>query len=277
MRMHCPGDENIIPLYRPVESDAEDKAESPLDVAEPKISTSKQEMTSTTIPAGTSSTLDIKALRAENERHHKFIKNLEETTDWLSDDEYEEPEMNPKYSSDMFTITDVEIGNTNVKSQISKGLSAPNHLFSPALCHQVPILFDLGTAKSKIKPIQAYTEHIRFPEVITIGNNPKVNIVGIGHVGGLKDVLQPESALTPALQTFTNHLDSWPNSISLITSGKATIFETSIDKSYKSTAELRDDITNLSVVVELFQMGNMYIAPNYNFLYTKKQVIQSRW
>ena len=44
------------------------------------------------------------------------MKDIEETTDWLSDDEYEEPEMNPKYSSDMFTITDVEIVNTNVKS-----------------------------------------------------------------------------------------------------------------------------------------------------------------
>ena len=75
-RMHCPADENIIPLYRPVESDSEDKVESFFDVAEPKISTSKQEMTSTTIPGGTSSNLDITALRAENERHHKFMKDL---------------------------------------------------------------------------------------------------------------------------------------------------------------------------------------------------------
>ena len=133
-------------------------------------------MSSTSRPGSTSSTWDIKALRAENERHHQFMKDIEETTDWLSDDEYEEPEMNPKYSSDMFTITDVEIVNTNVKSQISKGLSAPNIRFSSDLCYQVPILFDLGTTKSIIKPIQAYTEHIRFPEVLTIGNNPKVNI-----------------------------------------------------------------------------------------------------
>ena len=73
------------------------------------------------------------ALRAENERHFKFMKDQEDTTDWLSDDEYEEPEMNPKYSSDMFTITDVDICNTNVKSQIFKGLSAPNYLFSSDL------------------------------------------------------------------------------------------------------------------------------------------------
>ena len=198
------------------------------------------------------------------------MKDLEETTDWLSDDEYEEPEMSPKYSSDMFTIANEATGNTNVKTQISKGLSATNHLFSPALCHQVPILFDLGTTKSIIRPIQAYTEHLRFTKVTTIGNNPKVNIVGIGHVGGLKDVLQPESASTPALLSFTNYLDSWPNSIVLINSGKATIFETSLDKSYNSTEELLEDIPNLSIVAEFFQMGNMYVAPNYNFLYTRK-------
>ena len=44
------------------------------------------------------------------------MTDQEDTTDWLSDDEYEEPEMNPKYSSDMFTITNVDISNTNVKS-----------------------------------------------------------------------------------------------------------------------------------------------------------------
>ena len=228
-RMHCPGDENIIPLYSPVESDLEDKIESLMDIAEPKISSSQQDMSLTEHAESKPATLDINELRAENERHHQFMKDIEETTDWLSDDEYEEPEMNPKYSSDMFAITNVELINNNRKYPISKALSAPNNLFSSDLCHQVPILFDLGTTKSIIKPIQAYTEHIRFPEVLTIGSNPKVNIVGIGHVGGLRDVLQPESASTPALLSFTNYLDSWPNSIVLITSGKATIFETSME------------------------------------------------
>jgi hypothetical protein len=205
--MHCPGDENIIPLYIPVESDPEDKVESLLDIAEPKTSSSQQDMSLTEHTESKPATLDINELRAENERHHQFMKDIEETTDWLSDDEYEEPEMNPKYSSDMFAITNVELINNNQNHLISKGLSAPNNLFSSDLCHQVPILFDLGTTKSIIKPIQAYTEHIRFPEVLTIGSNPKVNIVGIGHVGGLKDVLQPESASTPALLSFTNYLD----------------------------------------------------------------------
>jgi hypothetical protein len=144
------------------------------------------------------------------------MKNLEDTADWLSDDEHEEPEIKPKYSSDMFTITDVKIGDPNVRSQTSMSLSAPNSFFSSALVDQVPILFDLGTAKLLIKPIQAYTEYIRLTEVITFGKNSRVNIVGIGHVGGLKDVLQPESSTTPALLSFTNYLDSWPKSTVLI-------------------------------------------------------------
>ena len=44
----------------------------------------------------------------------------------------------------------------------------------------------------------------------------------------------------------------------------------SMDKSYNSTAELREDIPNLSIVAEFIQMGNMYVAPNYDFLYTRK-------
>ena len=97
-----------------------------------------------------------------------------------------------------------------------------------------------------------------------------MNIVGIGHVGGLKDVLQPESLSTPALLSFTNYLESWPNSIFLINAGKATVFETSMDKQYQSTAELRKDIPNMPIIAEFFQFGNMYVAPNYNFLYTRK-------
>jgi hypothetical protein len=95
-----------------------------------------------------------------------------------------------------------------------------------------------------------------------------LKIVGIGHVGGLKDVLQPESLTTPALLSFTNYLESWPNSIVVINSGKATIYETSMGKCYRSTAKLREDIPNLQIIAEFIQMGNMYVAPNYNFLYT---------
>jgi hypothetical protein len=175
------------------------------------------------------------------------MKDLENAVDWLSDDEYEEPEMKPKY---MFTLTEVDICEPSMASQAFKGPSAPNSLFSSDIEAQVPTLFDLGTPKSLIKLLQVYTEHVCFHEVITIGKNLEVTIVGIGHVGELKDVLQPKSTSTPALLSFTNYLDSWPNSIALINSGRAIIYETSMDKCYRSTAELTVDIPNLPIVAE---------------------------
>jgi flagellar biosynthesis regulator FlbT len=62
------------------------------------------------------------------------------------------------------------------------------------------------------------------------------------------DVLQPESTTTPALLYFTNILDSWPNSIALINAGSAINYDTSIDKCYRSTPELLEDIPNLPII-----------------------------
>ena len=107
MRMHCPGDENIIPLFLPEANDSEAEEASPVVNAQPKIDISEQ---------------DMNVLRTENERHFQYMTDQEDTTDWLSDGEYEEPEMNPKYSSDMFTITTVDINNTNVKALINLSL-----------------------------------------------------------------------------------------------------------------------------------------------------------
>ena len=50
----------------------------------------------------------------------------------------------------------------------------------------------------------------------------------------------------------------------------AIINKTDMDKCYNSTAELLEDIPNLPVIAEFIQMSNMYIAPNYNFLYTRQ-------
>ena len=98
MQMHCPGDENIIPIYRPEDSDPEPKVTSPLNIGQLEFNTTQPDLAAAPKPEKSSEDIDIIELRAENERHYKFMKDLEETTDWLSDDEYEEPEMNPKYS-----------------------------------------------------------------------------------------------------------------------------------------------------------------------------------
>ena len=107
-------------------------------------------------------------------------------------------------------------------------------------------------------------------EPLTIGKHPEVIITGIGHVGGLRDVLQPASNSTPALLSFTNYLEAWPKSIVLINAERQRIYETPLDKGYNSTAALLEDIQNFPIVAEFLQKSNMYIAPNYNFLYTRK-------
>ena len=112
-------------------------------------------------------------------------------------------------------------------------------------------------------------------EPLTIGKHPEETIIGIGHVGGLRDVLQPESNSTPALLSFTNYLEAWPNSIVLINAERARVYETSMDKSYNSTAALLEDIPNLPIIAEFIQKFNMYIAPNYNFLYTRKTPVNN--
>jgi hypothetical protein len=54
------------------------------------------------------------------------MKDLDDTADWLSDDDYEEPEIDPKY---MYTLMEVDIVDRCVKLQASRPLSAPNSLF----------------------------------------------------------------------------------------------------------------------------------------------------
>jgi hypothetical protein len=85
--------------------------------------------------------------RAECERDYNFMKELDDTVDWLSDDEYEEPEIKPKY---MYALTEVDIVGKCVKSQASRPLFASNSFFSSRIEDQTPILFDLGTTKSLI-------------------------------------------------------------------------------------------------------------------------------
>jgi hypothetical protein len=186
------------------------------------------------------------------------MKNLEEgVVDWLSDDEFEEPEMNPKYDYDSYALTDVPFSDHSLSAKAFQHHSATNPSFSAEITDQVPILLDLGTTKSLIKPIQAYTEYVKLHETLKIGKHPEVTITGIGHVGGLRDVLQPESTSTPALLSLTNYLEAWPNSIVLTNAERARIYETSMDKFYNSTAALLEDIPNLPIVTEFIQKSNM--------------------
>ena len=236
MRMHCPGDENIIPIYRPndTSTDAADSTSSSSiivthiegkqdngdapqlnlvnQVSPAKHTTSSQvSMAAPKSDMGTYMTSEeLRQLaREEKERDYWMMKDLEEgVADWLSDSEFEEPEMNPKYDHDSFALSDIPINGSGLQVDNLQNYPATNPIFSTDLAMQTPILLDLGTTKSLIKPVQAYTEFIKLREPLTIGKQPEVVIIGIGHVGGLRDVLQPESTSTPALLSFTNYLDA---------------------------------------------------------------------
>jgi hypothetical protein len=107
--MHCTGDENIIPIYHPEDSNTDSKLETTVEFGHTDHITSQPDKVAPTKSEREPAHNDMMPLRAENERHYEFMTDLEDTVDWLSDDEYEQPEMNPKYMSDMFTIAEVDI------------------------------------------------------------------------------------------------------------------------------------------------------------------------
>ena len=186
MRMHCPGDEKIIPLYRPDDttpdiatstftaSDTmENLTERQVSVAAPKPDmgtnmTSEANTTTTQVSVaapksdrGTEMTSEEqrRLIREEKERDYWMMKDLEEgVVDWLSDTEFEEPEMNPKYDYDSYALTDIPVSDHSLSANVFQHHSATNPRFSAEISEQIPISLDLGTTKLLIRPIQAYTE-----------------------------------------------------------------------------------------------------------------------
>ena len=85
--------------------------------------------------------------------------------------------------------------------------SAGNPMFSVDLCYQTPIIFDLEATKFLILAIQAYQDHTYFPKICKLGETHQLDIIGIGHVGGLMNVLQPAIQNKPALLSVSNYLE----------------------------------------------------------------------
>ena len=93
-------------------------------------------------------------IREEKERDYWMMKDLEEgVVDWLSDSEFEEPEMNPKYDYDSFALSDIPVEGQRLQVNNLQHHPATNPRFSADVAEQTPILLDLGTTKSLIKPI----------------------------------------------------------------------------------------------------------------------------
>ena len=97
--------------------------------------------------------------------------------------------MNPKYDYNSFALTDIPVSDHRLQANAFQHHPANNPRFSADVSEQVPILLDLGTTKSLISRL--FTEFVKLNEPLTIGKHPEVTITGIGHVGGLRDVLQP--------------------------------------------------------------------------------------
>ena len=96
MRMHCPGDENIIPVYRPEDSTEDSKPSMTKAVGHNKQFTSKLDSAAASKTEG-SPEYRARMQREESERDYNFMRDLDDTCDSLDYDDYEELEMNPKY------------------------------------------------------------------------------------------------------------------------------------------------------------------------------------
>ena len=84
---------------------------------------------------------------------------------------------------------------------------------------------DLGTNESLIQAIQAYHDHTYFPKIFKLGETHQLDIIGIGHVGGLSNVLQPAKPNNPALLLVSIYLDAWPDSVITVNANEAIIYE----------------------------------------------------
>ena len=103
--------------------------------------------------------------------------------------------------------------------------SAGDPMFSMDLSYQTPIILDLGANKSLIPAIQAYQDHTYFLKLFQLGTTHLLDIIGIGHVGGLMNVLQPSIQNNPALLSVSNYLDAWPESVITVNAKEAIIYE----------------------------------------------------
>ena len=86
--------------------------------------------------------------------------------------------------------------------------SAGHPRFSSDVIYQTPIILDLGTNKSVIPTVQAFQDHTYFPKVLRLGKTHKVDIIGIGNVGSLSNVLQSADGNKPALLSASNYLEA---------------------------------------------------------------------
>jgi hypothetical protein len=148
-------------------------------------------------------------------------------------------------------------------------LSAGNPMFSMDPAYQTPIILDLGANKSLIPAIQAYQDHTYFPKIFQLGTTHVLDVIGIGHVGGLRNVLQPAIQNKPALLSASNYLDAWPETIITVNAKEAIIYESCRANNQLQTSNILETLPGLRIIAVFHQVSNLYVAPNYQFLYNR--------
>jgi hypothetical protein len=106
-----------------------------------------------------------------------------------------------------------------------------------------------------------------FQKVFKLGETHQIDIIGIGHVGGLSNVLQSADVNKPALLLVSNYLDNWPNSVIMMNATEATIYESHTVINDLPTSQILEALPNLKIIAVFHQIGNVYTDPNYIFLY----------
>ena len=139
-------------------------------------------------------------------------------------------------------------------------------MFSVDLCYQTPIILDLGTNKSLIPAIKAYQDHTYFPKIFKVGETHQLDSIGIGHVGGLSNVLQPADPNKPALLSVRNYLDAWPDSVIIVNANEAIIYVILHFNNHLPTSNILEALPRLRIIAVFHQIDNIYMAPNYKFL-----------
>jgi hypothetical protein len=150
--------------------------------------------------------------------------------------------------------------------------SAGNPRFSSDVIYQTPIILDLGTKKSVIPTVQAFQDHTYFPKVLRLGKTHTVDIIGIGNVGGLSNVLQSADGNQPALLSASNYLEAWPNSIITLDANQATIYESPYKPTELTSSQIQQSLPNWKIIAIFQQVNNIYIASNYMFLYNRQTI-----
>jgi hypothetical protein len=90
-----------------------------------------------------------------------------------------------------------------------------------------------------------------------LGETHKVDIIGIGHVGGLSNVLQSADVNKPALLSVSNYLDAWPNSVIMMNAAEATIDESPSRTKDLSSSQIQEALPAWKIIAVFHQIENI--------------------